>query len=90
MLLWAARLSLKKIAKTPELLYSLRLSTACVNSSLCNTSDALKPLVCIIKHDVCSSGAVNFDETSYPRATANALFFQDYNTQSNLSQFQRA
>lgn len=66
LLLWAARLPLKKIAKTIELLYNLRLSTACINSALRNTSDALEPLVNGIKHDVCSSDVVKFDETSYP------------------------
>ncbi|MDE2588548.1 MAG: hypothetical protein KGL95_02625, partial [Patescibacteria group bacterium] len=53
------------IAKTIELLYSLRLSAVCINSALRSTSDALEPLVGIIKYDVCSSDAVKFDETSY-------------------------
>lgn len=66
LLLWAVRLPLKKIAKTIELLYSLRLSAACINSALCNVSDAVRPVVDEIKKDVRGSSVVNFDETSYP------------------------
>ena len=66
LLLWSARLPLKKISKIIELSYGLKLSAACVNSALCNTSYALEPLVNEIKHDICSSRVAKFDETSYP------------------------
>jgi len=66
LLLWSARLPLKKISKTIESLYNLRLSAACINSALLNTSDALEPLVDGIKRDICRSAVAKFDETSYP------------------------
>jgi len=40
--LWSAILPLKKISKTIESFYNLKLSTACINHSLCNTSNAVE------------------------------------------------
>ncbi len=65
-LLWSARLPLKKIAKTIESFHKITLSTACINSALCNVSDAVEPLVNQIRREICTSQAVHFDETSYP------------------------
>ncbi|MGI0045721.1 MAG: IS66 family transposase [Nitrosotalea sp.] len=64
--LWSARLPLKKISKIIESFYNLKLSAACINSALCNASDAVEPLVNQIRDGICTSQTVYFDETSYP------------------------
>lgn len=64
--MWAARLPLKKIGKTIGSFHKITLSAACINSALCNVSDAVEPLVNQIRHEICASHTVHFDESSYP------------------------
>lgn len=63
--LWAARLPVKKIAKTIESFYNLKMSAACINNSLRNTSEAVEPFVEKTRQEICDSDVVKFDETSY-------------------------
>lgn len=45
--------------------YSLKISPACINNSLYNTSLALEPMVNQIKNNICTSKHIHFDETKY-------------------------
>ena len=61
--LWAARITVRNIAKMIQSFYSIKLSAACINNSLFNTSISLEPMVSQIKQDICDSDSVHFDET---------------------------
>ena len=63
--LWSARITLRNIAKMLKSFYSIKLSPACINNSLYNTSLALEPLVNKIRNDISSSDSAYFDETKY-------------------------
>ncbi len=63
--LWAARISVRNIAKMIQSFYSIKLSAACINNSLYNTSLSLEVLVNEIIDDICDSKYTHFDETKY-------------------------
>ena len=63
--LWAARVTLRNIAKMIKSFYCIKLSAACINNSLCNTALSLQPLVNQIREDINSSDSAYFDETKY-------------------------
>lgn len=63
--LWAARITVRNIAKMIQSFYSIKLSAACINNSLYNTSLSLEPLVNEIRYDICDSEYTHFDETKY-------------------------
>lgn len=63
--LWAARISVRNIAKMIQSFYSIKLSAACINNSLYNTSTLLEPFVNKIRDDICNSKHAHFDETKY-------------------------
>lgn len=63
--LWAARITVRNIAKMIQSFYSIKLSAACINNSLYNTSLSLEPFVNEIRDDICNSKYTHFDETKY-------------------------
>ncbi len=63
--LWSARISVRNIAKMIQSFYSIKLSAACINNSLYNTSLSLESFVNEIKVNICNSKHVHFDETKY-------------------------
>jgi len=65
MSLWAARITLRNIAKMIESFYSIKFSAACINNSLYHTSLSLEPFVNEIREDICESNHAYFDETKY-------------------------
>ena len=65
MSLWAARITLRNIAKMIESFYSIKLSAACINNSLYSTSLSLEPFVNEIRENICESNHAYFDETKY-------------------------